>query len=455
MNSNQKPSRTSLGAAIACMLLLLAGSGSAQTFTYSNPAPIAVDDGATASPYGSTINIGGLGGAIAKVTITLNDVNHSNPADLAVLLVGPGGQTVALMQDKGGPDPVANQNYVFDDAADTYMPGSALSSGSFKPSDGNGNHADFASPAPAGSPYSMVLSDYIGTMPTGNWTLYVEDDNGNTLGGTIAGGWNLNITIGWVFTNSAAISIPDSGAALPYGSETVVTGVGAVTKVSVRLNGLSHTRFDDVGLLLVGPAGQRVRLSTDTGGSAAINGIDLTLDSLAANPLPDDAQIIETTYDPAGETDAGGGSPHPATFPAPAPATYTNKLSDFNGTNPNGTWSLYVDDDSAGHSGSIVGGWTLILEGSAATDAVAAISGRLTTASGRGIGKANITLSGGGLPQPRIAITNSFGFYRFTDIPVGGNYVISVSSKRHRFEDPVRVIQLYGAITGFDFVAEP
>ena len=31
----------------------------------------------------------------------------------------------------------------------------------------------------------------------------------------------------------------------------------------------------------------------------------------------------------------------------------------FNGGNPNGTWSLYVNDHSAGDTGSIAGGWSL------------------------------------------------------------------------------------------------
>src|SRR4030095_15354857 len=36
-------------------------------------------------------------------------------------------------------------------------------------------------------------------------------------------------------------------------------------------------------------------------------------------------------------------------------------LSIFNGTNPNGTWSLYIVDDAGGDIGQFAGGWTLTI----------------------------------------------------------------------------------------------
>src|SRR6185436_18154900 len=48
------------------------------------------------------------------------------------------------------------------------------------------------------------------------------------------------------------------------------------------------------------------------------------------------------------------------TFPSPAPApSGSTTLGTFNGTDPNGTWSLYVIDDLLGTIGNITGGWCL------------------------------------------------------------------------------------------------
>ena len=51
--------------------------------------------------------------------------------------------------------------------------------------------------------------------------------------------------------------------------------------------------------------------------------------------------------------------------------------------------------------------------------AAVTISGRLTTPDGQGIKNVQVVLSGGGLPQPLLALSSSFGYYAFPNVPTG------------------------------------
>ncbi len=93
-------------------------------------------------------------------------------------------------------------------------------------------------------------------------------------------------------------------------------------------------------------------------------------------------------------------------------------------------------------------------EPTAPTAANASVSGRVTTADGRGIRNAILTISGGSLTTPRFVRTGSFGYYSFEDLPAGETYVVTISSKRYIFSNPSRVITLNDSITDADFTAE-
>lgn len=157
------------------------------------------------------------------------------------------------------------------------------------------------------------------------------------------------------FTNNNSITIPDSGKASSYPSAIIVSGLsGVVQKVTATIRGYSHSWPDDVDILLVGPGGQKVMLMGDCGGGNARNGINVTFDDAAAATVPDSAAITSAAYKPTNiDTTTDN-------FPAPAPsAPFATSLSVFNGTNPEGTWSLYIQDDGAMDSGSITQGWVL------------------------------------------------------------------------------------------------
>jgi subtilisin-like proprotein convertase family protein len=163
-----------------------------------------------------------------------------------------------------------------------------------------------------------------------------------------------------VFTSNTNLTIPSSGNATPNYPDTIaVSGlVGVVADVNVTLDNISHLYPDDVDVLLVGPTGADVILMSDVGA-----GLDLTSDDLAftdgAGALPDSAQISSGTYSPTQGVNADVSSCCGYQGAAPTGPPFGSSLSVFNGTNPNGTWSLYVYDDTSPDGGSISSGWDL------------------------------------------------------------------------------------------------
>jgi subtilisin-like proprotein convertase family protein len=178
------------------------------------------------------------------------------------------------------------------------------------------------------------------------------------------------------FSNTTGITINDGsstcieepeapGQATPYPSAITVGGLGSVTDVNVTIHGLTHTWPDDIGLLLVSPAGQSTILMADSGGSDDVSGITLVFDDAASGGLPDESRIESGTYKPSvGSAVPFAGCSAPQSFPTDATGTnppagpYGSSLSVFNGSDPNGIWKLYVIDDSISEVGSITG-WSL------------------------------------------------------------------------------------------------
>jgi subtilisin-like proprotein convertase family protein len=157
------------------------------------------------------------------------------------------------------------------------------------------------------------------------------------------------------FTNPAPINIPIGGAATPYSSDITVSGVPTtgIRVKSVVLNGIIHTKSEDIDIALQSPTGQTVLLMSDNGGANSINATYTILDSgfvmnnSSANPTG--------SYRPSNFG-------VPDNFPAPGPGNISQALpsvSMFTG-NYNGTWKLFVlDDDGTAGQGAINGGFTI------------------------------------------------------------------------------------------------
>ncbi|OWY24067.1 hypothetical protein C7N43_05120, partial [Sphingobacteriales bacterium UPWRP_1] len=167
------------------------------------------------------------------------------------------------------------------------------------------------------------------------------------------GSSNLNVTAGTVVNTPPAggsIAIPSSGNATPYPGTIAVSGLsGGVSNVRVTITNFSHTFASDVDVVLFGPTGAHSIIFTDAIGTSGITGRTYTFQT-GATALPLTGLPASGTYGVVNGGSFGGSG---------TPSAVTNTgLGVFNGTNPNGTWSLYVFDDATGDAGSI-GSWSL------------------------------------------------------------------------------------------------
>jgi subtilisin-like proprotein convertase family protein len=322
-----------------------------------NSTQISIPVSGVASPYPSEINVTGFEGFVTGVQVSLTNFSHNSPDDVDLMLVAPNGRKVILMSDAGGTNPVTNVNLFFTDAATFSLPDNSLiTTGSYKPTNFEPNDV-FSAPAPGGVPTGARLSALNGSDPNGIWQLFLVDDNENNAG-NISGGWNISVQ-----SSPDAINIPDVGTAQPYASNKLVTGnLGTITKATVTLSNFSHTSPDDVDIMLAAPNGKRIVLMSDVGGNTEVGNINLTFDDDAASNLPDNSALVSGTYKP---TDFEPGDVFP--LPAPQGSLTGTALNAFYGSAPNGTWKLYVVDDSGNNVGSIAGSWSISLQTSTTT----------------------------------------------------------------------------------------
>lgn len=167
------------------------------------------------------------------------------------------------------------------------------------------------------------------------------------------------------FSNTNPIGISDTGTPPTtgslYPSSISVSGfdLQSISHLSITLNGLTHSFPSDLDIVLAGPGGQVAMLMSEVGGDSKfpVTDLTLTLDDLAANSLPINSALTSGTFKPTRQFPTLGFE-----FPSPAPAGSSGapaSLSQFNGTDPNGTWNLFVVDESSPDSGTISGGWSM------------------------------------------------------------------------------------------------
>ncbi len=241
-----------------------------ETVTLVSGGAVSIPAVGPAATYPSTVTAAGLLGRVAKVTVQINGLTHGFPDDLDILLVAPNGQGVILMSDAGGSLDLAGVDLVFDDAASASLPDTAkINAGLYKPT--NFGAVDAFSGAPAG-PYSAALAAFVGSVPNGNWQLYIVDDGAGDAGSIT--GWSL-------FIQTTIPADPVAELAVIGTSTPNPVYVGQNFTYALTISNIGPAPANNLRLISRLPAG--VTLVTSTPAVSATDGSELTfnLGSLA------------------------------------------------------------------------------------------------------------------------------------------------------------------------------
>ena len=180
----------------------------------------------------------------------------------------------------------------------------------------------------------------------------------------------------WTYCNTSGITIPagtvtanDSGPAAPNPSNIFVTNLfGTINTATLTLDGFHITEPTDLESLLVGPNGASAPTSAQT-----LDFFSLTGGGSHFGPQTttfEDAGALVSASSAPGATDAPTSrgatsytsSPFytlPGSIQHAAPQGSSTFASDYDNSNPNGTWSVYFDQIVHNAAGDGASGWCM------------------------------------------------------------------------------------------------
>lgn len=210
------------------------------------------------------------------------------------------------------------------------------------------------------------------------------------------------------FSGQGNLRVPPSGTVGVTTSPASVSGVGVlggcVTIENVTMN-MEHTWDGDIGILLIGPTGAVLELSTGNGG-AGDDYLGTVFSDGAGLFITDGSPPFTGDFRPEGRQ-TNLTNPYSNANPV-GTRTFANT---YNGTNANGTWQLYINDYVAADIGTLID-WSITFN----------IGGNLTADAGPDqtiCPGQSATLTANGIPSA----TN----YQWSSPPGGNSQSITVS----------------------------
>ncbi|MCZ2356881.1 MAG: proprotein convertase P-domain-containing protein, partial [Bacteroidia bacterium] len=305
-------------------------------FSSDNAAAVPINDNALSTTNLTVSGYTDNGGNVPAAGVFINaQINHTYIGDVELYLQAPNGKILKLVENKGGAGAGMWSGFngtVWTDAAGAAMPPAPPSTSiDFRP-DGSLTVGS-AGIVPTISNFAALG----GSPANGVWKLLAYDDASGDVGSVLW--WEISFG-GYI--NATDYAIPDGSPNAGVTSNITVSGMPTTLSnaqnMVVHLD-LTHTWDADVDLYLTAPNGSTLRLSTDNGGSDDDYGGTRFTDAATINIIAYTAPFRGYLRPEGGLGTENGITPNISTFSA------------LNGSNPNGTWSLKVFDDSGADTG--------------------------------------------------------------------------------------------------------
>lgn len=208
-------------------LMAFFGPKLAAQVTFNGQGGLPIPPGAPGQTVGITQSpcvvsgVGIIGGCVSIANVTI-DIQHTFVGDIAIFLIGPGGQVLEFSSGNGG----AGDNFtntVFTDAAPNFITtGFPPYTGTFRPEGRVTNLTPPFSNAPALGTFTFA-NTFNGTDADGTWNLYINDYVAADVG--VINSWSIT------FNTSGTPPVADAGddVTVCAGASTTLTATGGDT----------------------------------------------------------------------------------------------------------------------------------------------------------------------------------------------------------------------------------
>ncbi len=295
------------------------------TVNAANNTPVAIPDG-PGGQVQSQVTVAGAGAYLFDLDLT-TFITHTWNADLRITLQSPAGSIVTITTNNGGSNDNVFNGTLWDDQANDPATDKTYA-----------NNVVATPLTPEG-----MLQQFIGQNPNGTWTLTIQDTAAADVG--TLNSWSLDVTsfaappavLSTVLNNNTPVAIVDNTTV-----QSTINAAGVDTYLlQTRLTtAITHTWNADLNVRLISPGGTTEAVTTGNGGSNdnVFNGT-LWTDNTAATPPSDFVYVNNVVA---------------------TPLTFEGSSGVYTGQDPNGTWTLSVQDTATGDVGTI-NSWSLEL----------------------------------------------------------------------------------------------